>query len=122
LIHAQSPTGQTRVVAFHVPAAQPMNASIVAADDGPMNVIHATTVALDDALPSHVDFLKIDVEGAERRVWYRMSRTIAANPAIRMFLEVHSGRMPREIMPFMREIQDAGFKLNHVDIDAEIKP
>jgi FkbM family methyltransferase len=110
------------VVSFHVPAGQPMNASIVEAAEEAADVIRTTTVTLDDALPARVDFLKIDVEGAERRAWRGLAKTLTANRDIMMFLEVNAGRMPDEIVPFLREIQASGFRLSSIATDSTIKP
>ena len=109
-------------VRFHMPAGQPMNATMVAADQGGPDWVRATTVALDDVLPARVDFLKIDVEGAEYLVWRGLTRTIAANPGIKIFLEVNAGRMPTVISAFLHEIQAAGFALAYVGADSEIRP
>ncbi len=109
-------------VRFHMPAGQPMNATMVAADQGAADWVRATTVALDDVLPARVDFMKIDVEGAEYLVWRGLARTIAANPGITLFLEVNAGRTPAVISGFLREIQEAGFTLAYVGADSEIRP
>lgn len=47
---------------------------------------------LDALIPGPVDFLKIDVEGAEELVWRGMQGLIARSPNIRMLLEFNPAR------------------------------
>ncbi len=115
---ASDRSGQT--VHFHVPAGAPMNASIVDAPGGLTTPVQ--TVTLDDALPQRVDFLKIDVEGAEYHVWQGLAKTVAANPGIKIFLEVNFARQPQLMLELIRDIQNKGFTLKYVGEDGEIKP
>ena len=113
-------SGQT--VHFQVPAGTPMNASIVAAPDGVTGLIQTITVTLDDALPQRVDFLKIDVEGAEYQVWRGLDKTVDANRTIKIFLEVNFARQPQLMPELLQDIQQKGFILRYVGEDGEIKP
>ena len=63
-------------------------------------IVEVTTVRLDDALPAKVDFIKIDAEGAEREIWRGMSRVVAGNPDLRIFMEFNAARRygPREFL------------------------
>jgi FkbM family methyltransferase len=79
-------------------------------------IIDVTTVRLDDALPAKVDFIKIDAEGAEREIWRGMSRVVAGNPDLRIFMEFNAARRydPQE---FLAQIEKDGFKLAYVGRD-----
>jgi FkbM family methyltransferase len=67
-----------------------------------------------------VDLIKIDVEGAEEGVWQGMQRTIAQNRDLVVILELNVSRYddPRS---FLRAIEHAGFRLRHIDTDAQVK-
>jgi FkbM family methyltransferase len=48
--------------------------------------------SLDAAIPGPVDFVKIDVEGAEELVWRGMQQLIARSPGIRILMEFNPQR------------------------------
>jgi FkbM family methyltransferase len=112
---------------FFIPDGHPMNASLLPAGaDGTVLpeagvVTEVETVALDDALPERVDFVKIDAEGAERQIWHGLSRTLQANNGIRVFLEFNCHRYGSESDEFLDEIEALGFRLAFVDYDSRVK-
>jgi hypothetical protein len=76
--------------------------------------VRVRVTTLDASLPSgsRVDFVKIDVEGAEPRVWRGMQRVVADNPAIEVVLEwsaSHFRRSGEDPDAFMAAIREAGF-------------
>ena len=105
-----------------VPARRSLNARL-SLEAGPSDAVvkvESTTIdALTDDWP-RVDLIKIDVEGAEESVWRGMQRTIADNPEIVLLLELNVVRYddPRG---FLSLIQEAGFRLRYIDVDAEAK-
>ena len=77
-------------------------------------------ISLDDAVPGPVDFVKVDVEGAEELVWRGMQQLIERSPEIRIVLEFNPGRcrMPAQTLA---EIA-ARFALREVGFDARAHP
>src|SRR5262245_55807368 len=67
-----------------------------------------------------IDFVKIDVEGAEEQVWAGMKK-VRSHPSIRILLEYNSNRHA-DPAAFLSALCDDGFHLQFVDIDCEIKP
>lgn len=71
---------------------------------------------------SHVNFIKIDAEGAEWLIWQGMQETLSKNLKLTIILEFANYRLtyyePRE---FLTEIVKAGFSLNYVDDDSMIR-
>lgn len=117
---AYSTTGEQ--VRFFIPDARPMNARVV--DEAPYagTMIDVPTVRLDDVLPDKVDFIKIDAEGGEREIWRGMSKTMANNPQLQIFLEFNPKRTsnydPHE---FLQTMRDDGFELGVVSYDASYR-
>jgi FkbM family methyltransferase len=82
--------------------------------------MQVSLVTLDDVLPpgSRVDVIKVDVEGAEPRVWRGMRRVRQENQRLAIMLEwsashfVRSGESPAD---FMREILADGFNVAAID-------
>jgi FkbM family methyltransferase len=77
--------------------------------------IQVPVTTLDDAFPmgSRVDFIKMDVEGAEPNIWRGMSRIVSENPELEIVLEWSSSHFRRsgwDPAAFMGEIGAAGFK------------
>ncbi|HEY7134364.1 MAG TPA: FkbM family methyltransferase [Acidimicrobiia bacterium] len=77
---------------------------------------------LDDLVPpgGRVDVVKIDVEGAEPRVWRGMKRVRDDNHRLAVVLEwsaSHFSRAGEEPVAFMREILADGFTASTIDDD-----
>jgi FkbM family methyltransferase len=68
-----------------------------------------------------VDFIKIDVEGAEEAIWQGMRHTLERNQSITVLMEIDCSRYACPAS-FLHEIQQAGFPLRYIDYDATIQP
>jgi FkbM family methyltransferase len=105
-----------------IPARRSMNASLSAEIGDTDEAVNVESVTIDSITRdwSRVDLIKIDVEGAEESVWQGMQRTIADRPEIVVVLELNVARYddPRG---FLSVIEQAGFRLRYIDIDAEVK-
>jgi FkbM family methyltransferase len=62
----------------------------------------------------HVDFIKIDTEGAERDIWRGMERVVARNHSLTIFMEFTAERYDAPDV-FLREFTNAGFALSRID-------
>lgn len=84
--------------------------------------IAVRTVTLDTLCQSlkQVDFIKIDAEGAEERIWQGMRQTLHRNPGLIVLMEFAPERY-RNAGQFLDAIEGAGFPLRHVDVDGQIK-
>jgi len=105
-----------------VPERRSLNARL-SREAGPTDAVVEVESTTIDALTRdwpRVDLIKIDVEGAEESVWRGMQRTLAENPEIVLLLELNVDRYddPRG---FVSLIQEAGFRLRYIDIDADVK-
>lgn len=84
---------------FRAAFSDPKNGRLVAADDAAEPGIDddtlevaVPTMRLDDLAEGPVDFLKIDVEGAEEMVWAGMQRLLDRSPGITVLMEFNAGR------------------------------
>jgi FkbM family methyltransferase len=77
-------------------------------------------LSLDAAVPGAVDFVKIDVEGAEELVWQGMQGLIERSPGIRIVMEFNAGRC-RTPDRTLAEIA-ARFPLREIGFDARACP
>src|SRR5262249_15341184 len=80
------------------------------------------TVTLDGITADwpRVDLVKIDAEGAEESIWHGMRTTLERNQGITVIMEMVCSRYANP-QAFLREIQEAGFLLRHINYDATIK-
>lgn len=87
------------------------------------DVTEVETITLDEAVREwpRVDFMKIDVEGAEEAVWRGMGRTLERNPGIAIVLEYNAGRYA-DPAAFLGRIRSAGFPLRFIDYDGVAVP
>lgn len=77
---------------------------------------------LDEVCGGHpVDFVKIDVEGAEELTWEGMREVRRANPGVVILLEFNAARYA-DAAAFVARIQADGFVLRSVDYDGSIRP
>lgn len=91
---------------FFVPRDEPKNASFFERTDlAPADVetVETRVIPIDALDLPRVDFVKIDVEGAERMVWDGMQQTIARSPDIQIVMEINAARDP-DIDGFLAEI------------------
>jgi FkbM family methyltransferase len=110
-------------VSFKIPKNEPKNAHILrkgeVADSLNTNLFEIITVVakrLDSIVSDKekIDFIKIDVEGAEHMLWRGMKNILQNNQDIIILLEVNSQRYS-DSEAFYKEIADNGFILRAVD-------
>jgi FkbM family methyltransferase len=105
-----------------VPPHRSMNARLSQVA-GPTDAVFEVETVTVDALTRdwpRVDLIKIDVEGAEEDVWQGMQETIMQNPGLVVILEFNVERY-EDTSSFLEAIELAGFRLRHIDFDAEVK-
>jgi FkbM family methyltransferase len=83
-----------------------------------LEVATATVDTLTRDWP-RVDFVKVDVEGAEDLVWSGMARTLDRNPHITVVLEFTPSRY-RNPARFISSIRSSGFALRYVREDGTL--
>jgi FkbM family methyltransferase len=110
-------TGQAN---FHRAAHGPMSSLYALPQEAVADDTRVRVTTLDASLPpgSRVDLVKMDVEGAEPRVWRGMQRVVAENPAIELVLEwsaSHFRRSGEDAAAFMAAIRAAGFQAFEVE-------
>jgi FkbM family methyltransferase len=105
-----------------IPARRSMNASLRAEVGDTDEAVSVESVTVDSITRDwpRVDLIKIDVEGAEEQVWRGLQRTIADNPRIVLLLELNVDRY-EDPRGFLSAIEEAGFRLRYIDVDAEVK-
>lgn len=104
-----------------VPDGEPKNAHLVthAGDDVPG--VRLTTRRLDGyAELLDADVIKIDVEGAEERIWRGMAELFARRRALTVFLEFSPVRYEAP-MAFLDEIMAQGFALGELSVSHGIR-
>lgn len=97
----------------------PMNGTIV---EGPSpGATEVQTIRLDTASANlkHVDFVKIDVEGAEPLVWAGMQQLLDRNPHAAVVLEWNARRPGAEAL--LTAIAQRFPRLRHIDFHAELE-
>lgn len=109
-------------VTLYMPPGEPKNALICLVPPHPdWEAATVPMMAIDGLKLPRVDFVKIDVEGAEIDVWHGMFHTIMANPQIQIMMEVNCRRYPDLAEAFMAEIANI-FPLRHVTYSGSIEP
>lgn len=107
-----------QIVKLVIPVGHTGHASLRQTAGATDEVMEVETVSIDQLTADwdRVDFIKIDVEGAEEAVWRGMRETVRRNPDIIVVLEFGSGRYgnPRA---FLEAIVAEGFILRYVDYD-----
>ena len=58
---------------------------------------------LDELGIKAVDWIKIDVEGAEVEVLRGLGKTISRSPLLKLLVEVHSDKLKQSCLPILRE-------------------
>jgi FkbM family methyltransferase len=102
------------IVTLHVPEGLPQNGSMMWNGDERSESFTLATTTLDELIgDGPVDFIKIDVEGAEEMVWKGMERIIARNKPLTIFLEFTPDRY-RDPAAFLQRILASGFALGQV--------
>jgi FkbM family methyltransferase len=112
-------------VSIAIPRGEPKNALVefagVALHPGwEWDTIKTPMVRIDDLNIPKVDFIKIDVEGAEEALWRGMAQTLDRSPDVQIVMEVN---YPRYADPeaFFADIASR-FPLRRVDFEGEAAP
>ena len=122
---AAGASGET--LRFRTALSDPKNGRLVAGvspargdwDDDTMEIaVHGTR--LDDLTDGAVDFLKIDVEGAEEQVWAGMQGLLDRSPGITVLLEFNALRCKAPAR-MLAEVA-ARFPLRELGLDATVAP
>ncbi len=115
-------TGQVRMV---MPAGEPKNAHVGDVGDervanGDYVRFDVAEITVDDLDLPRIDFAKIDVEGAEWRVWQGMQKTLDRSPGVRIVIEVNCRRYPQGV-DFL-ETLERRFSLRTIDSHGRPRP
>ena len=109
-------------VRLYIPKHHYGGSSIIAPPEPDTAPTTVQTATLDSLLYTDVpvDFIKIDVEGAERLVWEGMLQTIRSSEKIAIALEFDARRYA-DADKFLHAIVKENFQLRHIDYDSKIK-
>lgn len=105
-------------MAFAATESEPKNGRLLMpGEEAPgATLTEVPVLTLDEAVPGPVDFVKIDVEGAEELAWRGMQGLIDRSPGIRIVLEFNPGRC-RDAAGTLAAIA-ARFPLREIGFDA----
>lgn len=111
-----------QTVKLLIPRNRCLNATLSRKPTSLDDVVEVQTVTIDQVTRDWpcVDLVKIDAEGAEQRIWNGMAETLARNHNITLIMEINCTRYG-DAFGFLREIQNQGFILHHIDSDAAIQ-
>lgn len=111
-------------VVLHVPGAYTGSTTITGPAFGSSTFTstqRVTTITLDDLLDElrieHVDFIKLDTEGSEARIWRGMRRVWEQNPDLVVLAEYFTAPEGPE---FMRELRASGVRVRQVDDEGDV--
>jgi len=112
-------------LAFRYRTSNPKNGHVVEAagappHDGDTAQITVRGRRLDDVIGGPVDFIKIDVEGAEEQTWAGLTRTLDASPDIIVLMEFNPARC-RTPEAALAEFA-ARFPLRELTLDHGVQP
>lgn len=112
-----------KTISLYIPPGLLGSSSVAGAPTPDSVAVDVTTVTLDTALKDwpQVDFIKLDIEGAEYMAWRGMQKTIAKNRDITLVLEFAPCRFPNA-KEFLAEIAAAGFELRYIDVNSQLVP
>ncbi|UFN50172.1 FkbM family methyltransferase [Roseomonas sp. OT10] len=105
-------------VTLHVPEGLPQNGYVV--PGGGKGAVSTATV--DEIVgDGPVDFIKIDVEGAEQDVWRGMRGVLARRQPLAIFLEFNRHRYA-DPGGFLASIEEHGFSMGQIDLARGVQP
>ncbi|MFT8245354.1 FkbM family methyltransferase [Roseomonas sp. BN140053] len=110
-------------VSFVASLSDPKNGHIAPAavpDRPDLLQVTVPTLCLDDFAGERVDFIKVDVEGAEEMVWAGMQRLLDGSPGVRILFEFNASRCA-DADGLLAGIRSR-FPLRFLDTDAQVKP
>ncbi len=105
-----------------VPRGEPKNSHIVEVAGGTEEFIShiVPSMSLDAANTGPVDFIKIDVEGSEERLWRGMKQLLSISPNVIVLLEFAQRRC-KEPIALLEDIC-CHFPLRYLDKNSTVKP
>lgn len=123
-VHREAVTDKPGHVTFYRAHHGPMSSIFSLPDFMAAEEIQVPATTLDERIPhgSRVDFVKIDVEGAEPNVWRGMRRIVAENSQLQIVLEWSSSHFQRsgcDPVEFMHDIRSSGFKPYLIDVHSD---
>ncbi|WP_203072995.1 FkbM family methyltransferase [Falsiroseomonas ponticola] len=112
-----------QALAFRFLTSDPKNGRLVKAggavpDDGDTVEIAVPGMRIDDLVTGRVDFIKIDVEGAEEQAWAGLTRVLDANSDIIVLMEFNALRC-RAAEATLADIA-ARFPLRELGLDGQV--
>lgn len=112
-VHQVALSNSAGEIEFYIDKTRPMNATLIHKDNH--DVVKVPSKRFDD-LPelAEADFIKIDVEGAEERVWAGMATRLANPKPLTIILEFTPDRYP-DAGAFVDQFTAQGFDLACID-------
>jgi FkbM family methyltransferase len=110
-------------VQFVIPQGNSLNGTISSGEPSKTDkIFEVKTVTADEITKDwpRVDFIKIDVEGAEFQTWQCLTKTVEKNKNITIIMKFNRERCA-DPEAFLQDILSSGFKLKYIDVDAKIK-
>lgn len=109
-------------VTVYMPPGEPKNAIILDyCPDPTWEKVTASVVRIDDLGLDRIDFIKIDVEGAEMNVWRGMQATVEQHQGLKIIMEVNCLRYPQEALAFLESIA-AHYPMRAINYKGEHHP
>ena len=123
-VHCEAVTDKTGQVAFHRAHHGKKSSLFSVADCMAAETIQVGATTLNERITpgSRVDFIKIDVGGAEPNVWRGMRRIIAENPKLEIALKWSSSQIRLggcDPAAFMHDICASGFQFYLIDVHSD---
>jgi FkbM family methyltransferase len=121
-VYSKALSDETGTADLFVASHSPLTSLFPAEDSGSEPPARVELTTLDDAVPSaaRVDLVKMDVEGAEPRVWRGMRRVREENHRLAVIVEwsaSHFARSGESADDFLSEIVRDGFEVGVIDED-----
>ncbi len=113
--------------AFFVLPNAPMNGHLISSREKryqnniPEGSIEVQTITLDDFIPAgtHIDFAKVDIEGAEYQFWLGSQRVRKENPQMHFLLEFNAARY-KNPDAFIDIILEEGYTISRLHKNAKV--